>query len=235
MTNKYFTSKVKFRIRVGAQDMTLTGNLRMLKDDVIQLQLMAFGFVEAGRLEFTPDRVLIVDRINKQYIKATYSMLDFLRNTGLDFYSLQALFWNELFKPAEVNEKDKKEGQTLKSYQQAVGDDEVVITYENDKASYKWLADKNNALIKMANINFKDKIHGETQLNWDYSKFSNVDKKLFPKKHSVTFTSPESKEVKVDLTVNYIEHKTEWETRTELSSQYTQVALSEILRKFMAL
>jgi len=233
ITNKYITSKVKFRIRVGAQDMTLTGNLRMLKDDVIQLQLMAFGFVEAGRLEFTPDRVLIVDRINKQYIKASYNMLDFLRNTGLNFYSLQSLFWNELFMPGETDVKDE----TLQAYksQTAVGDDEILITYSRDKMSYKWLADKNSALIKMANIEYKDKIHGQTQLNWDYSKFDKVDKKQFPKKHTVTFTSPESKEVKIDVTLNYIEHKTEWETRTELSSQYTQVALSEILRKFMAL
>jgi thiol:disulfide interchange protein DsbD len=31
----------------------------MKRDDVIQLQLMAFGFVEAGRIEFTKDYVLI--------------------------------------------------------------------------------------------------------------------------------------------------------------------------------
>ena len=43
---KFITSKVKFQVKVGAQEMTLTGNLRMKRDDVIQMQLMAFGFVE---------------------------------------------------------------------------------------------------------------------------------------------------------------------------------------------
>ena len=50
---RFITSKVKFSVEAGARQMTLTGNLKMKRDDVIRLQLMAFGFVEAGRLEFT--------------------------------------------------------------------------------------------------------------------------------------------------------------------------------------
>ena len=52
-TAKFITSKVKFSVEVGPQKLTLTGNLKMRRNDVIRLQLMAFGFVEAGRLEFT--------------------------------------------------------------------------------------------------------------------------------------------------------------------------------------
>ena len=69
-TARFLTSKVKFSVEVGAQKLTLTGNLKMKRDDVIRLQLMAFGFVEAGRIEMTKDYVLIMDRINKQYLKA---------------------------------------------------------------------------------------------------------------------------------------------------------------------
>ena len=100
-TAKFITSKVKFQVQVGSQDMTLTGTLKMKRNDVIRLQLMAFGFVEAARLEFTKDYVLIMDRINKQYLKAQYEQLDFLRQSGINFYTLQALFWNELFQPGE--------------------------------------------------------------------------------------------------------------------------------------
>ena len=59
-TAKFLTSKVKFSIEVGPQKLTLTGNLRMKRDDVIRLQLMAFGFVEAGRIELTKDYVLLL-------------------------------------------------------------------------------------------------------------------------------------------------------------------------------
>ena len=33
---------------------------------------------------------------------------------------------------------------------------------------YSWLASKENALLRMANILYKDKLNGNTQLNWDY-------------------------------------------------------------------
>jgi len=228
---KFITSKVKFRIQRGPQDMTLTGNLKMKKDDVIRLQLMAFGFVEAGRLEFTKDYVLIVDRINKQYIKASYNQLEFLRNTGINFYSLQALFWNELFMPGASKVSDE----TYKSYTSDVTKDQVVISYERDKMSYKWLADKGDGLIQMANIMYKDKVHGKSQLNWDYSDFIAVSHRQFPKKNTVKFSADSTKDVNMTLTLNYIEHDSEWETRTELSDAYTQVSVSEILRRFMAL
>ena len=87
-TAKFITSKVKFSVEVGPQKLTLTGNLKMKRDDVIRLQLMAFGFVEAGRIELTKDYVLIMDRINKQYLKAPYMQVDFLRNSGLNFNAL---------------------------------------------------------------------------------------------------------------------------------------------------
>ena len=37
---------------------------------MIRIQLTPLGLMEAGRIEFTKDYVLVVDRINKEYIKA---------------------------------------------------------------------------------------------------------------------------------------------------------------------
>ena len=229
-TAKFITSKVKFSVEVGNQQLTLTGNLRMKRDDVIRLQLMAFGFVEAGRLEFTKDYVLIMDRINKQYLKATYGQLDFLRNSGINFYTLQALFWNELFQPGRARMTEE----ALGDYQATLGEDDVVISYENGKMNYKWLATKNAAQIRMANIVYKDKLHGTTQLNWDYEDFKRNGKQLFPMRHGITFTAPE-KEVKLGMVLNYMGAESDWETRTQVSNKYREVTVDEILRRFMSL
>ncbi len=228
--SKFLTSKIKFQIEVGSQNMTLTGNLKMKRDDVIRLQLMMFGFVEAGRLEFTKDYVLIVDRINKQYIKATYDQLDFMRNSGLNFYSLQALFWNELFEPGQTKITDEH----LKDFTANLIDKDMVITLSRGKMDYKWLADANNGQINMANILYKDKVHGQTQLNWDYSELQTLDKKIFPTNMKINFTTA-SKEVKINMILNYIGHDSDWEPRTDVSSKYTEVSVSDILRRFMAL
>ena len=227
---KFITSKVKFSVEVGNQQLTLTGNLKMKRDDVIRLQLMAFGFVEAGRLEFTKDYVLIMDRINKQFIKANYNQLDFMRNSGLNFYSLQSLFWNELFQPG----KSKVTDELLNNYETDLIGEDAIISMENGKLSYRWLADKDGALIKMANIMYEDKIRGDYQLNWDYEDFRANGKKQFPFTHNILFNTP-GKAVKMGMTLNYLGNDEEWETRTEISGRYREVSVDEILRRFMAL
>lgn len=227
---RFITSKVKFSVEVGAREMTLTGNLKMKRDDVIRLQLMAFGFVEAGRLEFTKEYVLIMDRINKLYLKASYAQLDFLRNNQIDFYVLQSLFWNELFQPGKMKVTD--EG--LKTFSAEIGPEDAIISMENGKLSYRWLAEKANHRVKMANIMYNDRFRGNYQLNWDYEDFQQNGRKYFPMEHKISFTTPE-KEVKMGMTLNYIGAEENWETRTEVSSKYRQVSIEEILQRFMSL
>ncbi len=232
---QFMTSKVKFAVEYGAQNITLTGNLRMRRDDVIRLQLMAFGFVEAARIEFTREYVLILDRINKQYIMTPYAHVDFLRNSGLNFFSIQALFWNELFQPNRpaLEEKD------YERYATNMGDDEtddVVISFDDGKMFYSWLVDEKKNYIKMANILYKDRFNGNSQLNWDYEDFRQLDtnKQLFPHDMAVMLTTG-GKEVKLNMKLNYIKHESEWEKRTTISNKYREVNIDEMLKRFLSL
>ena len=218
---KFLTSKVKFSVEVGQQKITLTGDLKMKRDDVIRLQLMAFGFVEAGRIEMTKDYVLIMDRINKQYLKAPWMSVDFLRNSGLNFQVIQALFWNELFRPNQttlVKSNDKLIVDSIANYTLLESGDDMIIGLEEGKMEYSWLASRTGSLIRMANILYKDRFHGNTQLNWDYDEFTALNKKAFPQKSAITLTTPE-KEVKLGMTLKYIKQDTEWEPRTEISNK----------------
>ncbi|MBR4482105.1 MAG: DUF4292 domain-containing protein [Prevotella sp.] len=236
-STKFLTSKVKFSVEVGPQKITLTGNLKMKRDDVIRLQLMAFGFVEAGRIEMTKDYVLIMDRINKQYLKAPWMSVDFLRNSGMNFQTLQALFWNELFRPnqtALVKTNDKQVIDSIGNYNLIESGDDMIISLEEGKMDYSWLASRKDAILRMANILYKDRFNGNTQLNWDYDQFKVLNKRPFPHKSAITLTTPE-KEVKLGMTLNYIGADTEWETRTEISNKYREVSVDEILRRFMSL
>ena len=227
---KFITSKVKFSIEVGVQKLTLTGNLKMKRDDCIRLQLMAFGFVEAGRIELTPEYVLIMDRINKQYMKATYSSVDFLRNSGLNFYTMQALFWNELFVPGQAKVTDE----LLKDMEADLSGEDAIISLESGKMQYRWLATKDMARIRMTNVIYNDQFRGNTQLNWDYEDFRAMDRKFFPCDHHITFTT-QDKEVKLGMMMNYLKHDDGWTPRTDVSSSYREVSVDEILRRFMAL
>lgn len=228
----FVTSKLKFTLEMGDRKMTLTGNLRMKRDDVIQLQLMAFGFVEAGRLEFTNDYLLVMDRVNKLYLKTPYRNVAFLRNSGINFSTMQALFWNELFMPGQQS----VDSTMFQKFATTRGGDEVIISLEEEgsKMSYSWLANQGTGQIKMANIAYRDHNKGNTQLNWDYLEFTKMGKQQFPSNMTVTLTAQE-KEVKLGIRLNYLDNKSDWETRTKVSDKYRQVDIDEILQRFMSL
>ena len=227
---QFVTSKLKFSIEYGPQQVSLTGNLKMKRDDVIQLQLMAFGFVEAGRIEFTKDYVLIVDRINKQFLKAPYNYVDFLRNSGINFFTLQALFWNELFVPG----RQSVDKEALEKFSTNMDAEDVVITLDEGKMNYSWLANNKSGRIKMANIAYRDQLKGNTQLNWDYKEFTRMGSIAFPSNMGISLTTPES-EIKLGIRLNYLKNESDWATRTKVSDKYREVTVDQILRRFMAL
>ena len=231
-------SELKFTVNVGDKEISLTGNLRMKRNDVIRLQLMAFGLVEAARLEFTQDYVLIMDRINKQFLKAPYHNVEFLRNSGINFNTLQALFWNELFQPGktDLNKEDRKLF-TL----QTLGDGEAIINFEDgdgekvrSKMFYSWLVNELTGRIKMTSIMYRDAANGNTQLNWDYRDFKDLGSKLFPSDMNVTLTTPK-KEVKLGIRLNSLNNDDDWELRTRVSSKYREVDVDEILHRIMTM
>ncbi len=229
INTQYVASKVKFSIEIGQQKLNLTGNLRIKRDDVIRIQLMAFGFVEAGRMEFTKDYVLIMDRINKQYLKVPYDYIDFLRNSGINFNTLQAMFFNELFIPGKETIKDKE----LDKFTTDMGGDEAVVYLDRGNMSYSWLVNQETYRIKMANVTYRNTFEGNTMLTWNYLGYGVLNGKIFPDDMEVTLTTPK-KEAKLGIKLNYLKSDENWELRTTVSEKYRQVKIDELLGRIMS-
>lgn len=228
----FVTSKLKFSVELGDHKVSLSGNLRMKRDDVIMLQLMALGVAEVGRLEFTKDYVLIMDRVNKQYIKTPYREVSFLRSSGINFHMLQSLFWNELFLPG----KETVDSTMFTRFATTRGGEDIIINFEeeNSKMKYSWLANEKTGRIKSANVVYRDRDNGNTQLNWDYQAFDKMGSKEFPSDMNATLTTPEKK-VKVGFRLTNLDNKSDWETRTKVSDKYRQVSVSEIFERLMSM
>ena len=232
-------SKLKFTVAVGDQNLSLTGNLRMRRNEVIRLQLMAFGFVEAARIEFTPEYVLFIDRINKQYLMAPYHYIDFLRNSDINFYTLQSLFWNELFAPGGQDITDEKVKARFTT--EDAGEGETIIHYQEEQAEglknrmfYSWLVNSETGRVRMANILYRDDDKGPSSLNWDYREFKSLGTKLFPSNMQITLALPK-KEVQLGIKLNYLNNDEDWEIHTRVSDKYREVDFDAILSRFLAL
>ncbi len=233
---KNITSKIDFTINAGGKDISVDGTLRMRKDEVIRIQLAPFGLVEVGRVEFTPDYVLLVDRIHKEYIKADYNQVSFLKDNGLNFYSLQALFWNQLFIPGQqqVSESSLK---TFDANLNALGSTVPVLLKQNN-LSFTWNADKLNGQISSADIVYKSKSTGTSKVNWNYADFKQVGSKKFPGLQTINVSTTAMKnnnKASVVLKLKNIGTDSNWETQSTVSDKYKKVSVEDVLRKIMSL
>lgn len=229
------TGSMTFNLVAGDKNITVPGSLHMRKNQIIRLQLfIPLLGTEVGRMDFTPDYVLIVDRIHKQYIKADYNQIDFLKKQGINFYSLQALFWNQLLVPG----KDKLSDSDLKDFNVNLNEknQNVPLILQKGQMNYCWEADKTSGKINKATITYRDSKFGTSRLNWNYSDFANVGVKQFPATQVFEFVTDASKQVrkvKVSIEMDKVETDSDWSTETQLSSKYTQIDAQDALGKIM--
>ena len=229
-------SNIDFSIDTGSKDISVGGSLHMRKDDVIRIQLTAFGLMEVGRLEFTKDYVMIVDRIHKEYIKADYNKVSFLQRNGLNFYSLQALFWNMLFMPGTKKVTDDM----LKQFALNLQSSSVMVpvNLKQGNMSYVWQTESKTGQIKQTEITYADKSSGTTKIICKYDDFKPVGTKMFP--HMLTLNgktqaTQKPRDVKVGIKLKGVKMDKDWETRTTLSGKYKAVSVEEVLEKITSL
>ena len=215
------TSKIDFTINTGSKEISVSGKIQMR---------------QAGRLEFTKDYVMIVDRIHTEYVKGDYNKVDFLKNNGLDFYALQALFWNQLYIPGEqkvtqkllsafvVDLKEKQENSTL--------------SLKRDNMSYVWQAENATGLIKQVDVQYNSKQSGSTKLKCTYGDFRSLGVKQYPADITLdmnTSATQKARRVTVNIRMKGLNTDSKWDARTTLSKKYTEVSVDDVLKKLMSI
>lgn len=232
---KNIVSGLSFMANMDGKSITLPGALRMRRDQVIRLQIfIPYIGTEAARIEFTPDYVLVVDRLHKQYVKGDYNQLDFLRNNGLSFYSLQALFWNQLMLPGanRVSEGDlKKFDVNLDGMGQ-----NVPIMLKNGNLDFTWQANRNSGLIAEAVVTYTSRSQGNSTLTWKYDNFKALGAKSFPATQEFSFATNATKQARkatVKLALDALKTSDDWEANTVVSSKYKKVDAQDILGKLL--
>lgn len=231
---KNIVSSIDFTINTGSKNISVGGSIRMRKDDVMRIQLTALGLMEVGRLEFTKDYVMIVDRIHKEYIKADYNKVDFMKRNGLNFYTLQALFWNMLFVPGEANMTDR----LLEKFavDLTTRGTNVPLSLKNGNMDYVWQTESKTGLIRQTDVTYNDKANGTTKLSCKYDIFKPLGTKQYP--HLLTLNaqsqiSKKARNITVTIKMDGAKMSSDWETRTTLSSKYKEVSADEVLEKIM--
>ena len=223
-TAQCVTAKINMDVDADGKQISCGGSLKMKRDDVIQLSLTFLGF-EVGRLEFTPKDVLVVDRIHRQYSRASYAEVDFLHQAGLDFYALQSLFWNEIFTPGSRDVRSQLNRFRLV----ASGDYTSLLLTDAPKLNYQFLTRTSSALLDRVTVDGKTAAD-QGQFVWKYDNFTTLGGKPFPTSMAVSISGM-GKKAGFTLALSRLNNDTDWPTRTTISSKYTQIKATSLLDK----
>lgn len=218
------TAKLNVSVNAAGRNMSLGGTLRMKRDEVVQLSLTFLG-IEAARLEFTPKDVLLVDRVNKQYVRAAYSQVKFLSQAQLDFRALQSLFWAEVFAPGA-------DGPDYSRFSMAGAGDHTLLTLADaPDLEYAFLIQTARALLDRVTVEPKD-AQAATRFTWRYGDYTQLGGRPFPASMKCEVKSAD-KEAGLTLTLSRLNNADGWETHTTLSGKYTRRAADDLLRNLL--
>lgn len=223
--------KMSLNVQMGSKDITVPGSLHMRYGEVIRIQaFIPLLGSEVGRIEFTPDYVLVIDRMHKEYIKEDYNKVDFLKNNGLNFYSLQALFWNQLFMPGTKSISDAN----LLDFGVTEAGNSKNITLKKGKLNIVWNADNANGRISTAKATYSSLTQGKSSLNWTYSNFKAVAGKMFPAYQKFTFATTAIKNqsnISLTIDMNGVKTDSKWEAKSEISKRYKKIEATDVFGK----
>jgi len=227
------TAKLKMRLEMDGRSISTNGTLRMKKDDVVQLTLVdpILGAMEVGRMEFTKNRVLIIDRINKQYIDVPYSEVAFLQRANIDFNTLQSLFWNEIFVPGKSEVSPDDFTVETPSGTAAASAKAVCLVFTDQLLRYKFFTERPSAQLNQTRISAA-KDNDDAQFAFSYADFAQFEGRPFPKQMKMSFVMG-SKQASLDFTLTSMHNNSDWSARTQVPSKYTKADAEKIFQKLV--
>lgn len=159
-------AKIKLKYQDAKNKSNAKIRLRMQKDSLIWASITGTAGVEGFRALIRQDSVLMIDRLNKEYLREDFAALQEILKFPLDYPMLQALILGNMPLPNYTEEQVTKEDDLLKIRQQ-----EGNIQIDN------FINPKTNKLQKLELLDLKNK----QELKITYQKYQKVQKLNLPK------------------------------------------------------
>jgi hypothetical protein len=223
---KTLSSNLRFSIKPGMNhgNMTTDAQLKIIKDEMLQLSLrIPILGTEAARVNISPDKIMIIDRINKAYFAESMENLKEHFPFDFDYYSLQSLFTNRLF----IAGKQDLTPDDYASFN--YGEDEFsafLSRQDSREISYDFTSDYSHKIMK-TEIYKQDKT---VDMNWDYADFGRASNNLlFPMKMSMALIVPNNL-ITMNLNFSSVNIDTAFELKTDIPSKYKQIDINQVIK-----
>ena len=220
-----FSSKLSMTISTGTKTVSSKGNLRIVNNEAILLSVQPLFGIEMFRLYVEPDHLIVLDRMNKRYVKETFDDLTEKNSIGFNFYSLQSLFTNNLFVP----EQSSISASDYRKFKYSETSEQYVLSASDKKSNVDYSFSINgNDQITLTQLALPKKNYS---LHWNYSQFSLMRDLFFPHEMMVVASTQKNK-LNASFSLSDINLETQMDLETTIPSSYTKMELSEVLKMF---
>jgi len=218
-----FSAKLNVSLSNAKHTLASKANLKIINDHMLQLSVQPLFGIEIFRFHMDNDTVVILDRMNKRYVKESIDELKNRYLVGLDYYALQSLFTNKLF---------------LEENKVLTPSDYTQFAYAKTATNYYLKSVNNDSHITyLFSINGDDRITfshlfhpiNKYSLQWSYSDFTQLGTQIFPYKMRIEVSSPKHK---LDVEINYsnIVLDEPMELPITIPNGYTRTNFSDIIK-----
>lgn len=218
-----FVGKADLTISLNGKQIASKAEVRMIKDKFIQISVQPLLGIEVARLTFSPDTLLLIDRMGKQYVCEELTSLQRVLPKEINFAALQSLLTNQIF---DVNTTAVQSKDMALLFEQKKQGDLLVINSKNGhRVDYDFMLNPESYLIQ-TNVLTKN---GSSLLDCKYEDFRSVnDGKVFPFQTSLSF---QIKEKAVNAAINYSSVNVNKRTDISISvpNKYKKLKIEDIL------
>ncbi len=220
-----FSSKLNLSLSTGTKSLNSKANLRILRDQALQISIQPLFGVEMFRLQVDKDSLILVDRMNKRYVHESIAELKETYPVGFDFYTLQALLTNRIF----VAGRPEPEEGDYRNFEYSQSSDLLYYLKGKDIVSdidYSFSIDSKDK-IAFSNISYSKKRYA---LQWAYTDFTRIQNgnQFFPTTMHVVAATP-NRNLNVGISLADIVVDEPFRLVMSAPSNYNRVSLQEAL------
>ena len=219
-----FTAKLNMSLTAGKKSLSSRANIRIVKDDALQISIQPLFGVEMFRILINPDTVIFLDRMNKRYVREPVAALKERYPVGFDFYTMQSVFTNALF----VSGKEQVDATDYRKFRYIRTSDQNYHLSAEDPASgidYAFTVNGDDRII-FTHLLQPEKKHS---LQWGYNNFALLNDISFPHKMQITLSSA-SRKVDAELLFSDVVTDQPVELNMHVPDGYTRTSIDEILK-----
>ena len=208
-----FSSRLNMSLTSGTRSVSSRANLRMIKDSAILISVQPLFGVEVVRLYIDPNNILILDRMNKRYVKESLISLKEKYPVGFDFYTLQSILTNSPF----VSGKSSVEDSDYRKFN-------ITQDPESD-IEYSFTVNGNDRITFTHLMQYKK----QQSLQWAYDNFAILGNNSFPHKMNAVITS-KSRKIDAEFLFSEIVTNVPVQITSQVPESYSKTSLDEILK-----